>query len=97
MVINRSLNSEDIQQVKVADYLSLPLRDVDITNKITQRWCIALTYINKDDSGRWQDGEISWVLAEKGGSWLDDGLMSENKNGLPYNEHALHGTCNWLR
>ena len=97
MVISRSLNSDDIQQIKVADYLSLPLRDVDITNKITQRWCIALTYINKDDSGSWQDGEISWVLAEKGGSWLDDDLMSENKNGLQYNENALNGTCNWLR
>jgi hypothetical protein len=97
LVISQSLNSDDIKQVKIADYLNLPLRDADIANKITQRWCIALTYIYKDISGEWHDGQVSWVLAEKDKSWLDDDLMAENKNFLPYNENALAGTCDWVR
>jgi hypothetical protein len=97
LVISRSLNSDDVQHVKIADYLNLPIRDADIANKITQRWCIALTYRYKDDSGEWNDGQVSWVLAEKGSSWLDDDLMTENKNTSPFNENALTGSCDWVR
>jgi hypothetical protein len=41
LVINQSRNSDDVQQVRVADYLNLPRRDADIANKITQSCCIA--------------------------------------------------------
>jgi hypothetical protein len=97
LVISQSLNTDDIRQVKLADYLMLPLSDADIANNITQRWCIALTYIYKNDSGEWQDGEISWVLAEKGKSWENDELMTENIKSFRFNENALTGTCDWVR
>lgn len=97
LVISRSLNTDYIRQVKLADYLNITLRDADIANEITQRWCIALTYSYKDDSGEWHDGEVSWVLAEKGKSWLDDDLMTENNKSFPFNENALTGSCDWAR
>jgi hypothetical protein len=97
LLISQSLNTENIRKVQIADYFMLQLSDADIANNISQRWCIVLTYIYKDDSGEWQDGKVSWVLAEKGKSWENDHLMLENIMSFRYNENALTGSCDWVR
>ena len=89
LVISQSLNTDYIRQVKLADYLNLQLSDADIANNIIQRWCIALTYIYKDDYGEWHDEEVSRVLVEKHKSWLGDDLMTIKKSDLLFNENAL--------
>lgn len=90
--------ASELRDLKLVDSENLPLSDADRANGITEKWCVALSYISQVDNGKWNDISLVWVVDNIDGSWQEDDIMMVNLDPFGYrNVNWLSGNCDWLR
>lgn len=81
------------QQITMSDYENLPLTKANQANGITEKWCIAFTYIyqNEYTNNAWEDSGKSLVVSKTNGVWdLDLDFLRKTHDPFASN-------CDWAR
>jgi hypothetical protein len=93
--------SPSMEQVKVTDYVILPLNDADKLNGVDIFVCLSLSY-PEQLNGSWKEDYISLEMQEVNGKWQVEPSLQWAMNNFLSNPSllintALTGNCNWAR